>query len=78
MHRDLVTIDEDGHAFDEAAGVLEAVGQRAEIPDQGFPIDARAPGDLVDRVIPIVGERGDEMENPAELCGGGLHQAGSG
>jgi hypothetical protein len=44
-----------------------------EIVHEGLPVDSRLGRDIVDRVIPVVGQPRDQVQNPAELFGGGLH-----
>jgi hypothetical protein len=74
----LVVLDVDRHALDEAPGIVEPLRNRMQVPHERPAVHAEAGGDVVDRVLFVVGELGDEVKHPAQLGCSGIGHAPSG
>ena len=54
--RDIVAFEIDLNALDKSARIIEAVGQRTQVLEEGRAIDTEPARHALDRVIPVVGE----------------------
>ena len=68
----VVGLDEDLEPRDESSRRLEPLGDRLDVLKQRLAVDAREPRDGGDRVGLAVREHRDQLENAAELGGGGV------
>ena len=69
VHRRVRGVDRDLHPFHEPARVVEAVGKGAQVAHERLLVHPGLRRHVAQRVFAAVGERREQVEQPAELLG---------